>query len=125
MSKPVRRRLYACSAVTIMVIGVTCALVGSCAYFGVLGAPDVFTGCASSEVKELENAGQFLLPPSAQNLKSGCFGMQGWDGHAEFEMLPSDADTFVASTKLKSPLSPSEIPKNSDLMKLAIRAKSY
>jgi hypothetical protein len=96
-----------------------------CGYISLLGFAEAFSGCSPSNVKELENAGQFQLPPSARNLSSGCFGMQGWDGHAEFEMSSSDLSSFVASTKIKLPLVPNEIPKDSSLMTPASHAKSY
>ncbi len=119
------RPLYVFIALAVMGIVAAGAVVVLCAYFSLSGFSAAFSGCKPSNVKELENAGQFKLPPSAQNLKSGCFGMQGWDGHAEFEMLPSDLDVLIASTKLKTPLSANDLPKDSGLITPASQAKSY
>ena len=53
---------------------------------------------------------RFSLPPSYQNLKSSCFGLQGWGAHAQFEIEPADLDDLIASTLIETPLSAKEMP---------------
>jgi hypothetical protein len=118
------------SSLYVLIVASAIAACGLCVvtvfyiYFAV-GAVAVFSGCSPSDITELENAGQFKLPPSAQHLKSDCFGMQGWDGQAEFDMAPSDLNVFVTSTKLESPLSNDGLLKDDGLATLSSQAKSY
>lgn len=46
----------------------------------------------------IQDIAHFQLPPSARNLESSCFGLQGWIAYASFDMKPEDLDAFLATT---------------------------
>lgn len=123
--RPASRSRQLVVVVTLIIVVAVIAPIFLCSYVSMLGVKSMTSGCEPTALKELETAGSFTLPPSAKNLKSGCFGMQGWDGYAEFEMLPADLDAFVASTKLNAPLALNEAPKAFALATPASQAKSY
>jgi hypothetical protein len=72
-----------------------------------------------------EEMGQFKFPPSVSALKSSCFGMQGWDGYAQFEMSPDDLDYFVSHLQIKSPLANSITPGDDSMATRASPLKSF
>jgi hypothetical protein len=66
--------------------------------------------CDPATPSGIESVTHMKLPPSATNLTSFCGGWQGIGAEAQFDMEPSDLATFVNSTNVKLPLSPSNKP---------------
>jgi hypothetical protein len=78
-----------------------------------------FTGlasnsCESTEPPAVESLGRFKLPPSADNLWSWCWGMQGWFAYARFEILPEELNILVTNSLVELPLSSSQKPDDFD-----------
>ncbi len=84
-----------------------------------------YNSCDPKTPKNTEELGQFKLPPSVRNLRSSCFGIQGWLGNAQFEMSPSDLDYFVSHLQIKPPLARNGIPADDDLATKASTLTSF
>jgi hypothetical protein len=60
-----------------------------------------FTACNPTNMPNTERLAKFKYPPSTTDLRSYCFGMQGWGGAAQFEINASDLTYFTTNTKVK------------------------
>lgn len=95
------------------------------------GTVDYFIngGCPSSEPDKIQGVAQIQLPPSTHNLKSSCFGLQGWAAEAYFEIEATELDIFLTSTSVKELSSegkPSDIGfADDELTQKARRVKVY
>jgi hypothetical protein len=81
--------------------------------------------CDPKYPTNIEDLAQLKFPPSVRNLRSSCFGMQGWLGYAQFEMAPSDLDYFVSHLQIRSPLARDGIPADDELATKASTLRSF
>lgn len=81
--------------------------------------------CDPRNPTDTEALGQFKFPPSIRNLRSWCFGMQGWLGEAQFEMSPSDLDYFVSHLQIGAPLTHAGVPADNSFATMASTMKSF
>lgn len=54
----------------------------------------------SDGINNTEAIGRFQFPPSASDIVSSCFGMQGWGLFTTFTMAANDLMVFQASTQI-------------------------
>jgi hypothetical protein len=83
----------------------------ACRYLAVTALRGMFADqCPPSNPAAIESLARFKLPPSASNLWTQCWGLQGWWAYARFDIAPSDVDALVSSTQIKPPLSARDKP---------------
>lgn len=88
-------------AVAMVVVIGCCGVVG---YTALVDNPFLSNSCHNYSRSSLEGYARFRYPASATNIHEECAIWQGADIRIWFDMDPAELDTFVASTRVKTPL---------------------